>query len=722
MGILKGPLKPPQIAGLVIFLSLLIALPLTIFQLMTGKFETRKRAATGDIYPCYQAGVSDNFDDGAINYGLWQPNLIIPGLGVGGSFFEAEGKFHLIPFLGPGDEKGNASGSANIATRFQVIGDFRVEAEATLELGSPHTGQAGIFLSNLQGQGSLGFYWQKSPLGSSLILNTDYPGRSSSGGPVGVVYLMEDNPAVIRLRLVRQGNRAFAEADTGSGFRQIAFLGDVYSGIGSIMLVAREYVSPETPVSASPIPVGPIRATFDNFQLGCPGPYPSPVTPPPSPVVSPLPFSKGCWEYCGGETECQAGLACSPYWYWGVEIPPCPPGETCLAPPPRCVNPDCPGRTDCVCPTLTHPVKWETETVQLEADDFFLTIGGRVFRAIPDKHTLVSVHSDPGNLGYTTLEVSWQEQGVEMRLYLYFHSDGERWWVNEIRTYNGNIPGDWLYYRAGYLSSNLGSALFNAAVSITSEDGLGTIHFRNLYLKPFKNLFISPPPFSKGCWEFCNSGTECKANLVCSSNWVEVPPCPPGQPCPVPQPRCVNPGCPGRADCVCPTPTPVSQTLLFKIKFAGVNSRPANDNPQTVRLFATSTDGGWPAGSAEGKISLAVTPDDNGVYHGSLVLTGQFFGYHYRLRIKGPKHLQEVFADVVFKEGEEADLTGSPLRPGDLNNDGMVSFADIAEVDKRIFSESSADLAVADVDLNNKVNIIDRTLILNTLSVQYDRE
>ena len=163
-----------------------------------------------------------------------------------------------------------------------------------------------------------------------------------------------------------------------------------------------------------------------------------------------------------------------------------------------------------------------------------------------------------------------------------------------------------------------------------------------------------------------------------------------------------------------------SQSLRFKLKFAGITSRPADDSDKEVQLYATSSDGGALLGSDSDKQIVSLNVDDSGIYHGEISLDDNFFGHHYRLRIKGPKHLQAVFADVVFQGNTELDLTDQPLRPGDLNADGKVNSSDIQIINDRIFSNSPMAIEQADVNFDQIVNILDRTLVINTLSVQYD--
>jgi hypothetical protein len=142
---------------------------------------------------------------------------------------------------------------------------------------------------------------------------------------------------------------------------------------------------------------------------------------------------------------------------------------------------------------VPHAVNWDTSTVKLTADDFFILANGKKFVGA---QTYTRVTSDPGDNWYTTLEVEWEEGGLPMRLYMYFHSDGIKWWVDEVRTYDGNNPGNWIYYTnfSPYFEGTLGEPV-TGAVSLISDEGDDSIYFKNLYLLPFKDQVPNVPDY-----------------------------------------------------------------------------------------------------------------------------------------------------------------------------------------------------------------------------------
>ncbi len=135
-----------------------------------------------------------------------------------------------------------------------------------------------------------------------------------------------------------------------------------------------------------------------------------------------------------------------------------------------------------------------TDSVGLTADNFYIKIGRTAYTAA---NSNLSLHSNPGTT-YKTLEAIWQEFNpelndiVEMRMFIYFKSDGVYWWSDEIRTYNGNKNGDWIYYRPSdpnkpfFKTLNGSTFIQNGEMALPSSPlGQGTIYFNNLRINPF---------------------------------------------------------------------------------------------------------------------------------------------------------------------------------------------------------------------------------------------
>lgn len=125
---------------------------------------------------------------------------------------------------------------------------------------------------------------------------------------------------------------------------------------------------------------------------------------------------------------------------------------------------------------------WQTESVSLEASDFRILVNN--FDFLNNAEDL-SLTSSPLFEGRTTLEAIWHEHNKEMRLLIYFHSNGTHWWSPEIRTYDGHDPGNWLYYTSdeGFLKTSLGQVYTNQDLTLISDDGAATLHFEDLSLQ-----------------------------------------------------------------------------------------------------------------------------------------------------------------------------------------------------------------------------------------------
>lgn len=127
------------------------------------------------------------------------------------------------------------------------------------------------------------------------------------------------------------------------------------------------------------------------------------------------------------------------------------------------------------------PVAWQTPTVSLAAREFWIVADGQCFTTAG---ATVDVHSDPGNASYTSLELTWTEQSREMRYFIYFSADATSWWSSEMRTYNAQPNGDWLYYYGRFFNSLIG-APFTGDVDLTNaaDDSIrGELHLHGLQL------------------------------------------------------------------------------------------------------------------------------------------------------------------------------------------------------------------------------------------------
>ncbi|CAE7229491.1 unnamed protein product, partial [Symbiodinium sp. KB8] len=84
--------------------------------------------------------------------------------------------------------------------------------------------------------------------------------------------------------------------------------------------------------------------------------------------------------------------------------------------------------------------RFVTPTVHLDAAQVEVVTPAGTFSPGAD----VIVHGDPGMPEeYTTLELTWFDDEVEQRIFIYFVSDGVTWWADEIRTYDGTTDPEW---------------------------------------------------------------------------------------------------------------------------------------------------------------------------------------------------------------------------------------------------------------------------------------
>jgi hypothetical protein len=138
--------------------------------------------------------------------------------------------------------------------------------------------------------------------------------------------------------------------------------------------------------------------------------------------------------------------------------------------------------------TPGNAVRWVMPHYQFEATDFGIEVGGKRYTAATGN---VEVGGDPGDSDLQTLELIWMEHGVEMRLNIYFVSNGQDWWAKELRTYNGlaGNDSDWgMRYKGTFFRRPLGSPFVGDLDVTATQDGITThLYAHGLRLQAFLN-------------------------------------------------------------------------------------------------------------------------------------------------------------------------------------------------------------------------------------------
>ena len=351
-------------------------------------------------------------------------------------------------------------------------------------------------------------------------------------------------------------------------------------------------------------------------------------------------------------------------------------------------------------PQITNPVIWSTDQVALSAEDFYIMADGKKFTS---QNANVSIHSDPGNPNYTTLEVTWNEQGTEMRMYMYFYSENltgviegatRQWGVTEIRTYDGTNNQNWLYYGEKTSLAPTGVDYNTNELKLTSHTptSTGELYFKNLKLRAFLD-----------------------------QGWIGIGPS--------------------------PTPTATQdwfQSFAVKVRFAGVSADEA-DGAKIALTFKQRNVG----------VELITEPFvvnhiGNGIYEGVFSIFGDPnpkipTGSGYEISVKGEKHIGRRFCQATGQTTrctgigqiqinasntattlvQEFDFTQLPLDPGDLfPQDGKADVEDFAKISqllrKNCDSLSEDDKLTGDLDYSGCVNVRDAFLMRKSLETRYD--
>ena len=106
---------------------------------------------------------------------------------------------------------------------------------------------------------------------------------------------------------------------------------------------------------------------------------------------------------------------------------------------------------------VTGGFRGVTQTVELNAASLAVDANGHTFTPTAN----VTVDGDPGIYKQsTTLELTWYQNDAEMRVNMYFTSDGTDWWADKLWTYNGKSgdEADWIEINGPFFRTPIGSA------------------------------------------------------------------------------------------------------------------------------------------------------------------------------------------------------------------------------------------------------------------------
>lgn len=140
---------------------------------------------------------------------------------------------------------------------------------------------------------------------------------------------------------------------------------------------------------------------------------------------------------------------------------------------------------DAAAPRRFH-LNWRSEATLLRATGIEIDAAGQTFTTAGD------IHINPGMNApttYTTLEATWNEHAVEMRVNIYLHSDGVEWWSDEIRHYDGAVAGEWVTYKGDY---------FRAPVEMPFVGSLAlpTLRLPDVFMTSFLRVTCTGAPYS----------------------------------------------------------------------------------------------------------------------------------------------------------------------------------------------------------------------------------
>ncbi|GIW64705.1 MAG: hypothetical protein KatS3mg092_0638 [Patescibacteria group bacterium] len=201
-----------------------------------------------------------------------------------------------------------------------------------------------------------------------------------------------------------------------------------------------------------------------------------------------------------------------------------------------------------------------------------------------------------------------------------------------------------------------------------------------------------------------------------------------------------------------PTPTIVASDLVnlnLKLKFQGIMTQPQEDNQKTFKI-KIKVGGGSLAQTVSVEENFSITNNRNKdtepfIWEKSFNLPSEVIpGSNYYILIKGPKHIQKRICDdnpnetwpgtyrcfagkITLSGGVNIlDFSKIYLLVGDLpvngSQDGVVDALDISYIRNNLGKTDEQVLAIADLNLDGKVDTQDYSAVIAALSIKNDEE
>lgn len=146
-------------------------------------------------------------------------------------------------------------------------------------------------------------------------------------------------------------------------------------------------------------------------------------------------------------------------------------------------------------PGSSSPISWVTSDVSITADDFYITSNNKTYRG-DSQNVMVTpgvVDTNTGNTRWANIEVRTNEYGDDIRMKIYFSTDGSGWHVSSVGVLNSNYSNNWVTYDGRFIDTPLGSShSLNGTHSFMLVDPatntlIADIYYTNLNIQAFTN-------------------------------------------------------------------------------------------------------------------------------------------------------------------------------------------------------------------------------------------
>lgn len=151
-------------------------------------------------------------------------------------------------------------------------------------------------------------------------------------------------------------------------------------------------------------------------------------------------------------------------------------------------------------PPQTMQINWTTLDITITADEFYINSGSKTYYGDLQNVLIIPsvIDTGPNPIRWASIEIQSTQHGDDLRMKVYFKSNGSTWNVDSVGVLNSNYSSGWITYDNDLIYTVLGHAYYHEGVldfalnDPNTGQKIADVHTKNLRIHAFTGS--TPPP------------------------------------------------------------------------------------------------------------------------------------------------------------------------------------------------------------------------------------